>query len=119
MNFKIKDNIDLSILRNYGFELGKILKKQPVYNEVFDGCSYMDDWWHFMVFPIDEDTNLPRMNYDSESYMPILHVWVDTRNNILYAEFVVESSYHTDTEYTTKLMEIVLNLNDAGIIEKV
>lgn len=119
--FRIKDGIDLAILRNYGFELGHVLAQNHPYDKIFDDCGYMLDWWHYMEIPKDEETGEFRVNYDTDEYCPQIHAWVDTTDNKNYLWFdaTPECTYHISMDELNPVIKIVFDLTKVGIVEEI
>lgn len=115
MSLKIKTGANLERLREFGFELGSALAKQPAFEEYFDGRGYQLPWWH----KFEEDPDNPGFPNCDEDGLPLVHAWVDTRDgkNLLWFDVVPYCTYHAEMSDLNLITDTVLSLTRAGLIE--
>lgn len=115
MSLKIKTSADLERLREFGFVPGEELAHTPQFSEYFDGRGYQLPWWH----KFEEDPDNPGWPNCDEDGLPLVHAWVDTRDekNLLWFDVVPCCTYHAGMSDLDLITDTVLNLTRAGLIE--
>lgn len=113
-NIRIKPGVDLSVLRNFGFEMGSKLVERHPYSEVIQPYEY--DWWHICQFPTDKDGNPIEDEYGE--YVAESRCWVDTRDgeNLLWFDVMAESNYHVGMSDLNLITNVIHALTKADLI---
>lgn len=109
MYFKIKDGVDLSVLRNFGFELGSVINEKYPGAKIIGAPGYLDNWWVIIDEPvktIDETPAIEVRGWVNTSYPNsiVLYRCVDPRNISV-----------RDVELIT---DLVFQLTQAGLLER-
>lgn len=108
---KVKDDVDLKRLRQYGFKPGNEWKDERFLN----GCDYMLPWWH--KCSMDPD-NPECVYYSDDDYdQPMVHICIRDDRTI-YADLTPECTYHVGGSELSVLMETVYDMVRDGILEK-
>lgn len=112
VQLKVKDDVNMEQLRQYGFKLGTEWKGERFLN----GCDYMLSWWH--KCSMDPD-NPERVYYADDEYdQPMVHVCIrDDRT--LYADVTPSCTYSVSGGELSALMETIYDMVHDGILEKV
>lgn len=104
---KIKDNVNMEVLRNYGFLKGKEWADRG--EKCLDGIlyKYKHDWYHKFVMDEEYPDKIQYGDYDN----PVATIYVKDNR---YICFNVEDSYYNEDLVLDSLFDMI---ND-GIVEK-
>ncbi len=113
MALRIKDNIPIGRLREFGFAPGKELAQNRMFQSEFKGAAYCLPWWHKFAYDGGEICR-------NENEIPMVHAWIDTRDgkNLLWFDAVPCCTYHIEMEELDMVTETVFELTKAGLLEK-
>ena len=108
MGLRIKDNIPIGRLREFGFAPGTELAQNPMFQS-----EYMLAWWR----KFECDGGEIRRNEDE---IPMVHAWVDTRDgkNLLWFDVAPCCTYHVEMEELDMVTDTIFELTKAGLLEK-
>ena len=114
---KIKDDIDLERLREFGFKTGKEWADQGERCLEGIGYKYQHEWGH--KFLMDE-ANETKIAYTCDEYsIPCVQITIRTEHRDIYIDVSVEDTYHvcgSDLDIVTKT---IMDLTKAGLLEEV
>ena len=115
MGLKIKDNVDLEELRKYGFKLGK--EYADAGERCLVGSGYATDlkcWHKFFMDPYDPE----RIYYADDNYdQPLVQIMVSTNQREIYVD-CTPSGYHIGGDELDIVLETIMELTEAGLLEK-
>ena len=113
MSLRIKDNVPIGRLREFGFAPGYELAQNQMFRQEFDGAEYMLPWWH--KFECD-GKKISRNEYGT----PLVHAWVDTRDgkNRLWFDAAPCCTYHVGMGELDLVTDTIFELTKAGFLEK-
>ena len=113
MALRIKDNIPIGRLREFGFAPGKELAQNRMFQSEFKGAAYSLPWWHKFACDGGEI-------FRNENGIPMAHAWIDTRDgkNLLWFDVAPCCTYHIEMEELDMVTETVFELTKAGLLEK-
>lgn len=108
--YKIKEDINLEVLRKYGFKLGK---EYPESERCICNDYERDDYW-FISMSLDEPD---KVNYASDEFdQPTWSVHIQS-NRRLWIECVPSCTYHIDNLDMEQMFFTLMNMILDGIIE--
>ena len=116
MSLKLKDNIDFEELRKFGFKTGKEWADAGERCLKGSGYKYQHEWWHKFLMDKDEPDKIA---YISDEYdIPCIQISVRTEHRDIYIEASVEGTYHIGGSDFDVVTDTLLDLIEAGIVEK-
>lgn len=121
MSLRVKEGVDLEVLREYGFKTGK------EWNDAGERClagtihAYQHEWYHKFLMDADKDNT--KIAYISEDYdIPCVHISVRPEHRDLYVDVAVEGSHYVErvcgSDFDT-VTDTIYELTQAGILEVV
>lgn len=113
---KIKDNVDLNQLREFGFRLGKEWADAGERCLEGIGYQYQHGWWH--KFLMDPDDKSKILYADDDYDQPLVRITVRTEYRDLYVDCTPSGTYHIGGEDLDIILETIYDLAKAGLIEK-
>ena len=117
MSLRVKEGIDLEVLREYGFKTGK--EWSDAGERCLAGIGYADqhEWYHKFLMEADEPSKIA---YIAEDYdIPCVQISVRTEHRDLYVEVAVEGTYHVGGSELDIVTDTIYELTQAGILEVV
>lgn len=117
MSLKLKSDVSLEALREFGFTPGSELAKTSQFSRYFDGREYQLPWWH--KFEMDPDN--PTMPYLDDDGNPLIQAWVDTRDgkNFLWFDVIPCCTYHAGMDDLNMITDTIFLMTTAGLLELV
>lgn len=118
MSLRVKEGIDLEVLREYGFKIGKEWGDAGERCLAGIGYAYQHEWYHKFLMDADEDNT--KIAYISDEYdIPCVQISVRTEHRDLYVDVAVEGSYHVGGSELDIVTDTIYELTQAGILEVV
>lgn len=117
MSLRVKEGIDLEVLREYGFKTGKEWSDAGERCLAGIGYAYQHEWYHKFLMDADEPSKIA---YIAEDYdIPCVQISVRTEHRDLYVEVAVEGTYHVGGSELDIVTDTIYELTQAGILEVV
>lgn len=116
MAVKIKEGVELEELRKYGFKTGKEWADAGERCMAGAGYSYQHGWYH--KFSMVEDDSEHIYYPDDEYDQPMVQITVRTERD-LYVDCTPCGTYHIGGSDLDIVLETVLELTQAGMLEVV
>lgn len=120
MELRLKKGVNPQELRKYGFKTGKEWADQGERCLEGTGYEYQHDWYH--KFLMDED-NPGKILYADEEYdQPVVHIAIRIGENFdsdLYIDCTPSGSHHIGGSELDIVVEIIYDLVNDGLMEKV
>lgn len=117
MSLRVKEGIDLEVLREYGFKTGKEWSDAGERCLASIGYAYQHEWYHKFLMDADEPSKIA---YIAEDYdIPCVQISVRTEHRDLYVEVAVEGTYHVGGSELDIVTDTIYDLTQAGILEVV
>ena len=118
MSLRVKEGVDLEVLREYGFKTGKEWSDAGERCLAGIGYAYQHEWYHKFLMDADEDNT--KIAYISDEYdIPCVQISVRTEHRDLYVDVAVEGSYHVGGSELDIVTDTIYELTQAGILEVV
>lgn len=117
---KIKDNVSLEILRNYGFKTGKEWADSGERCLVGTGYEYLHNRWFKFRMDIDEETGelTDRIMYTNEEYdIPMVEISVIPETRSIYLDLAPSCTYHIDGDELDVATDTLFQLISDGLVE--
>ena len=117
MSIRVKAGVDLEELRKFGFKTGKEWADAGERCLRGIGYEYQHGWYHKFLMDPDEEE---KIYYADEEYdQPMVQITVRTEHRDLYVECVPSGTYHIGGGDLDIVLETVLELTQAGLLEVV
>lgn len=118
MSLRVKEGVDLKVLRDYGFKTGKEWSDAGERCLAGIGHAYQHEWYHKFLMDADEDNT--KIAYISDDYdIPCVRILVRTEHRDLDVDVAVEDSYHVGGSELDIVTDTIYELTQAGILEAV
>lgn len=113
---KVKDDVDLSVLRDFGFITGKEVNEEFDENNTFlvDDVS-LDSWFKFYRYGDDDEDCAGHIIQDNDVAEVSIEILADSRR--LWVEVAPIASYHAEGSELDVVTDTIAQLAVAGIIE--
>lgn len=120
MSLRVKEDVDLEVLREYGFKTGKEWSDAGERCLKGIGDAYQHEYHKFLM---DADKDNTKIAYISEDYdIPCVHISVKSEHRDLYVDVAVEGSHYVEivcgSDFDT-VTDTIYELTQAGILEVV
>ena len=114
---KVKDDVDLSVLRDFGFTTGREVNEEFDENNTFlVDDSQLDDWFKFYRHGDDEDEDYAgHIIVDND--VAEVSIQIPVTNRKLWVEVAPIASYHAEGNELDVVTDTIAQLAVAGIIE--
>lgn len=111
MALRIKDNVPIGRLREFGFAPGKELAQNRMFQGEFEGAAYSLTWWHKFACDGSEICW-------NENEIPMVHAWIDTQDgkNLLWFDVAPCCTYHIEMEELDKMVVLTEGPMKADVI---
>lgn len=114
---KLKDNVDFSVLRDFGFRTGEEINEE-------DSIFYVDDyntedWFKFLRYDEDDEDSVGEIIYDANSNVAEVSMSFSPSNRKLFIEIAPISSYHVECHDLDVVTDTIFQLVKADIVEVV
>lgn len=113
---KIKDNVDLEVLRQFGFKKGKEYADAGERCLEGSGYTYQHEWWHKFMMDEEDDSKIAYIDDDYD--IPCVHISVKTELRDIYIDVAVEGTYHIGGSDLDIISETIMDLTNAGLLER-
>lgn len=117
MSVRVKAGVDLEELRKFGFKTGKEWADAGEQCLQGIGYEYQHGWYHKFLMDPDEEE---KIYYADEEYdQPMVQITVRTEYRDIYVECVPSGTYHIGGSDMDIVLETILELTQAGLLEVV
>ena len=111
-------NVDFEVLRNFGFKKGKEWADAGERCLEGSGYKYQHEWWHKFMMDKEDDNRIAYI--DDEYDIPCVQIIIRTEEHLrdVYIDVAVEGTYHIGGSDLDIFSETIMDLTEAGLIEK-